>query len=104
MPFTWKAIAAALELSSYKTHHTLGGLVNYSLLERPQKNDQFSHHFIYSYARERLQVPDRFFFSSRRRHTRSVSAFLLNRSSDLFANKTQDVLLVAQYQFDTFYV
>src|SRR5262245_64885857 len=27
----------------------------------------------------------RFFFSSRRRHTRSVSAFLLNRSSDLNA-------------------
>src|SRR5689334_23399028 len=26
-----------------------------------------------------------FFFSSRRRHTRSVSAFLLNRSSDLYA-------------------
>src|SRR5437762_3958400 len=26
-----------------------------------------------------------FFFSSRRRHTRSVSAFLLNRSSDLSA-------------------
>src|SRR5205814_6061813 len=25
-----------------------------------------------------------FFFSSRRRHTRSVSAFLLNRSSDLY--------------------
>src|SRR5438034_3182858 len=28
-----------------------------------------------------------FFFSSRRRHTRSVSAFLLNRSSDLKAGK-----------------
>src|SRR5436305_5062374 len=27
-----------------------------------------------------------FFFSSRRRHTRSVSAFLLNRSSDLYNN------------------
>src|SRR5205807_3750202 len=27
-----------------------------------------------------------FFFSSRRRHTRSVSAFLLNRSSDLIAS------------------
>src|SRR5437870_6615178 len=27
-----------------------------------------------------------FFFSSRRRHTRSVSAFLLNRSSDLHAD------------------
>src|SRR5438094_3676317 len=27
-----------------------------------------------------------FFFSSRRRHTRSVSAFLLNRSSDLTAD------------------
>src|SRR5690606_41039396 len=29
------------------------------------------------------RVVGRFFFSSRRRHTRSVSAFLLNRSSDL---------------------
>src|SRR5438874_13755286 len=28
-----------------------------------------------------------FFFSSRRRHTRSVSAFLLNRSSDLNTTK-----------------
>src|SRR5437868_15503888 len=32
-----------------------------------------------------------FFFSSRRRHTRSVSAFLLNRSSDLIeARKKRD--------------
>src|SRR5438445_5090686 len=30
-----------------------------------------------------------FFFSSRRRHTRSVSAFLLNRSSDLQNTKDQ---------------
>src|SRR5204862_1205740 len=30
-----------------------------------------------------LQQSADFFFSSRRRHTRSVSAFLLNRSSDL---------------------
>src|SRR5690349_22594835 len=30
-----------------------------------------------------------FFFSSRRRHTRSVSAFLLNRSSDLNALHTK---------------
>src|SRR5437867_10308723 len=29
-----------------------------------------------------------FFFSSRRRHTRSVSAFLLNRSSDLSLQNT----------------
>src|SRR5256885_11082214 len=29
------------------------------------------------------RVAEFFFFSSRRRHTRSVSAFLLNRSSDL---------------------
>src|SRR2546423_6881956 len=29
-----------------------------------------------------------FFFSSRRRHTRSVSAFLLNRSSDLFESSS----------------
>src|SRR5207245_6341032 len=33
-----------------------------------------------------------FFFSSRRRHTRSVSAFLLNRSSDL---DTRDYLAAA---------
>src|SRR5438067_13857270 len=32
-----------------------------------------------------------FFFSSRRRHTRSVSAFLLNRSSDLIHPLTSDV-------------
>src|SRR5262245_64262849 len=32
---------------------------------------------------ELLLLPVVFFFSSRRRHTRSVSAFLLNRSSDL---------------------
>src|SRR5207244_2173993 len=31
-----------------------------------------------------------FFFSSRRRHTRSVSAFLLNRSSDLNPNALRD--------------
>src|SRR5438270_8597332 len=31
-----------------------------------------------------------FFFSSRRRHTRSVSAFLLNRSSDLVHQQTQN--------------
>src|SRR4051812_49820504 len=30
-----------------------------------------------------------FFFSSRRRHTRSVSAFLLNRSSDLEVDLVQ---------------
>src|SRR5258708_16009597 len=30
-----------------------------------------------------------FFFSSRRRHTRSVSAFLLNRSSDLLDNQKE---------------
>src|SRR5438876_7423749 len=32
----------------------------------------------------RIKPPRWFFFSSRRRHTRSVSAFLLNRSSDLY--------------------
>src|SRR5439155_7595636 len=42
-----------------------------------------------------------FFFSSRRRHTSSVSAFLLNRSSDLFyvakyVNKKSDMDLAAK--------
>src|SRR5438477_2094077 len=34
-----------------------------------------------------------FFFSSRRRHTRSVSAFLLNRSSDLMTNLSTECLI-----------
>src|SRR5205814_6118607 len=34
-------------------------------------------------SRARNRPSRSFFFSSRRRHTRSVSAFLLNRSSDL---------------------
>src|SRR5438094_9147607 len=34
-----------------------------------------------------------FFFSSRRRHTRSVSAFLLNRSSDLAQPVTTNLLI-----------
>src|SRR5436190_13543462 len=40
-----------------------------------------------------------FFFSSRRRHTRSVSAFLLNRSSDLNA-ANQVVSVGADIAFD----
>src|SRR5438309_8315650 len=32
-----------------------------------------------------------FFFSSRRRHTRSVSAFLLNRSSDLKMSTVESI-------------
>src|SRR5207302_4359383 len=34
-------------------------------------------------VRHNIVFHNNFFFSSRRRHTRSVSAFLLNRSSDL---------------------
>src|SRR5438046_7470215 len=34
-------------------------------------------------VRQFFSLAPPFFFSSRRRHTRSVSAFLLNRSSDL---------------------
>src|SRR5260370_10084775 len=43
-----------------------------------------------------------FFFSSRRRHTRSVSAFLLNRSSDLFlkaSHSFRNRLLANKYAF-----
>src|SRR5260370_22356877 len=38
-----------------------------------------------------------FFFSSRRRHTRSVSAFLLNRSSDLFFCVSKNVSVSCAY-------
>src|SRR5688572_31041851 len=42
-----------------------------------------------------------FFFSSRRRHTRSVSAFLLNRSSDLAMAKAGKGLLEGTLQAGT---
>src|SRR5689334_24056114 len=38
-----------------------------------------------------------FFFSSRRRHTRSVSAFLLNRSSDLMPPNLGGFFMVRSY-------
>src|SRR5260370_12845936 len=43
-----------------------------------------------------------FFFSSRRRHTRSVSAFLLNRSSDLGipAESTTPVIAGDSFEMD----
>src|SRR5438094_2269356 len=37
-----------------------------------------------------------FFVSSRRRHTRSVSAFLLNRSSDLFATFRHQLTILSK--------
>src|SRR4051812_49949721 len=40
-----------------------------------------------------MAASDLFFFSSRRRHTRSVSAFLLNRSSDLTETITSIILI-----------
>src|SRR5207302_6770069 len=44
-----------------------------------------------------------FFFSSRRRHTRSVSAFLLNRSSDLLAFSTSQRLRTTRASARTFF-
>src|SRR5690349_22889046 len=43
-----------------------------------------------------------FFFSSRRRHTRSVSAFLLNRSSDLASIKLIQASAVLDLTEDDF--
>src|SRR5437899_6176486 len=48
--------------------------------------------------RARFYLPFIFFFSSRRRHTRSVSAFLLNRSSDLVASIMENTNLSKQQQ------
>src|SRR5947209_11595465 len=42
---------------------------------------------------KRPHITSFFFFSSRRRHTRSVSAFLLNRSSDLDVDGTDQTSL-----------
>src|SRR5438132_7466696 len=48
-----------------------------------------------------------FFFSSRRRHTRSVSAFLLNRSSDLFLSlilHLGNLFLIVQLHFSKLFL
>src|SRR5205807_3492072 len=44
-----------------------------------------------------------FFFSSRRRHTRSVSAFLLNRSSDLILH-LGNLFLIVQLHFSKLFL
>src|SRR5256885_3814364 len=46
--------------------------------------------------------PGFFFFSSRRRHTRSVSAFLLNRSSDLL--HLGNLFLIVQLHFSKLFL
>src|SRR5206468_6039695 len=48
--------------------------------------DQLRHEDVREHGEGDPEDLERFFFSSRRRHTRSVSAFLLNRSSDLTEN------------------
>src|SRR5207253_3922873 len=45
-----------------------------------------------------------FFFSSRRRHTRSVSAFLLNRSSDLLGQFSGRVQQTYKHSVPRFFV
>src|SRR5207253_5525730 len=47
-----------------------------------------------------MDVACLFFFSSRRRHTRSVSAFLLNRSSDLITISTTPVIAGDSFEMD----
>src|SRR5262245_62503507 len=53
---------------------------------------------IYSVRSVRSVAINPFFFSSRRRHTRSVSAFLLNRFSDLI--QASAVLDLTEDDFD----
>src|SRR5438046_9145925 len=57
----------------------------------------FSHFFFYSF------FFFFFFFSSRRRHTRSVSAFLLNRSSDLILH-LGNLFLIVQLHFSKLFL
>src|SRR5437660_5185491 len=50
------------------------------------------------------KIPAFFFFSSRRRHTRSVSAFLLNRSSDLLGQFSGRVQQTYKHSVPRFFV
>src|SRR5699024_11105268 len=56
---------------------------------------------LFLYVLSLALIIDSFFFSSRRRHTRSVSAFLLNRSSDL--NRTHDAINNVFRNFSAFH-
>jgi tetratricopeptide (TPR) repeat protein len=56
-PFPPEVIAAALRISSGQANISLGELVDYGLLIRPDLNYQITHALAHTYARERLDVP-----------------------------------------------
>lgn len=56
-PFPPKVIAMALQISSVRANNSLGELVDYGLLIRPDLSYQITHSLAHTYARERLVVP-----------------------------------------------
>ena len=56
-PFPPEVIAAAMQISSMRANISLGELVNYGLLIRPDLSYQTTHALAHTYARERLAVP-----------------------------------------------
>ncbi|MDD2836518.1 MAG: tetratricopeptide repeat protein, partial [Methanothrix sp.] len=55
-PFEPEVIAIALQLSALKANFSLGELVDYGLLMRPESSYQITHSLAHTYARERLSV------------------------------------------------
>ena len=56
-PFQPEVIAAALQITSLQANNSLGELVDYGLLIRPDLCYQITHALAHTYARERLVVP-----------------------------------------------
>jgi tetratricopeptide (TPR) repeat protein len=56
-PFPPEVIAAALQITSLQANISLGELVDYGLLTRPDLSYQITHALAHTYARERLVVP-----------------------------------------------
>ncbi len=56
-PFETDTIAIALEISNEDANHSLGELVDFGLLTRPDVRYQITHALAHTYARERLAPP-----------------------------------------------
>src|SRR5690349_23663243 len=79
----WEAFKKVISRKNIRRRITIPQtLSNLKLLRRITRKENILHRNF-----TQRQVAIQFFFSSRRRHTRSVSAFLLNRSSDLDSSR-----------------
>jgi tetratricopeptide (TPR) repeat protein len=57
-PFDREIVAAALEIAPVEARRSLSRLVDYSLLERPEKRYQVTHALVHTYAKRKIKAQD----------------------------------------------